>query len=141
MTRSPGWRAALRIARRDALRARGRSALIVAMIALPILSMSTIDVLARTGELDPDERITRQIGAADARIDLQPDMPIQQSPGSQGWSSPDPQQKAVDPTRDPRPFLPPGTRLLAVTWGDAATIKTAADWRGSSSRTSITATP
>jgi putative ABC transport system permease protein len=65
---SPGWLAALRIARRDAVRARGRSALIIAMIAVPVLAMTAIAVLARSAQLDTDERIARSIGAADAVV-------------------------------------------------------------------------
>ena len=64
-----GWRPALRMARRDARRARGRSALIVAMIALPVLGMTVVDVLLRTGQLDPDERVAFKIGATQARLE------------------------------------------------------------------------
>ena len=52
----------LRIARRDALRARGRSALIVAMVALPVLGVSFIDVMIRTGDVDAAERVSRELG-------------------------------------------------------------------------------
>ncbi|WP_406284625.1 FtsX-like permease family protein [Embleya sp. NBC_00896] len=62
------WRAALRIARRDALRAKGRSALIVAMIAIPVLGMSAADVTFRSVQLDPDEMVSRELGRADARL-------------------------------------------------------------------------
>lgn len=60
------WRAVLRIARRDALRSRGRSALVIAMIALPVLGVTTVDVVARTFELSPEQQALRQIGQADA---------------------------------------------------------------------------
>ena len=46
--------AVLRIARRDARRARGRSLLVVAMIALPVLGVTAADVVARTYELSPE---------------------------------------------------------------------------------------
>ncbi|MFE3201292.1 FtsX-like permease family protein [Embleya sp. NPDC059237] len=62
------WRACLRIARRDALRAKGRSALIVAMIAIPVLGMSAADVTWRSAQLDTDELISRTLGQADARV-------------------------------------------------------------------------
>ena len=52
------WRAALRIARRDALRATGRSALIVAMIALPVVGVTGADIVARSTQLSPQERAT-----------------------------------------------------------------------------------
>ncbi|MEU0934864.1 FtsX-like permease family protein [Embleya sp. NPDC005971] len=62
------WRATLRIARRDALRAKGRSALIVAMIAVPVLGMSAADVTWRSVQLDTDEVISRSMGRADALV-------------------------------------------------------------------------
>jgi putative ABC transport system permease protein len=60
--------ASLRIARRDALRHKARSALIVAMIALPVLGLSAADVLARTMQLSADQRVTRDIGQADVGL-------------------------------------------------------------------------
>ncbi|WP_406059997.1 FtsX-like permease family protein [Streptomyces sp. NBC_01077] len=62
------WRAAIRIARRDAWRSKGRSALVLAMIALPILGVSALDLTFRSSELSPAERADRTIGAADARF-------------------------------------------------------------------------
>lgn len=61
-----GWRPALLIAGRTAWRHRGRTALIVTLIALPVLAMSFIAVFFRTVELPADERATRLMGAADA---------------------------------------------------------------------------
>jgi putative ABC transport system permease protein len=58
--------AVLRIARRDARRARGRSLLVVAMIALPVLGVTAVDVVARTYELSPEQRAPREFGRADA---------------------------------------------------------------------------
>ncbi len=43
-----GWAPALRVARREALRARGRSALVLAMIALPVLGVTAADVVIQT---------------------------------------------------------------------------------------------
>ncbi|MGW4891195.1 FtsX-like permease family protein [Kitasatospora sp. NPDC004240] len=62
------WRVALRIARRDALRAKGRSALVVAMVALPVLGVAGADIFYRSGELDADEKVVRTMGRADAEI-------------------------------------------------------------------------
>jgi putative ABC transport system permease protein len=63
------WLTALRIARREARRARGRSTLVVAMIALPVLFLSftavTYDMLTLTGA----EKADRRMGTADARIE------------------------------------------------------------------------
>ncbi|MDX2562478.1 ABC transporter permease [Streptomyces sp. TX20-6-3] len=62
------WRAAIRIARRDAWRSKGRSALVLAMIALPILGVSALDLTFRSSQLSPAERADRMIGAADAQF-------------------------------------------------------------------------
>ncbi|MFF1507057.1 FtsX-like permease family protein [Streptomyces sp. NPDC058326] len=62
------WRAAIRIARRDAWRSKGRSALVLAMIALPILGVSALDLTFRSSELSPAEQADRSMGAADARF-------------------------------------------------------------------------
>ncbi|MCF3964402.1 FtsX-like permease family protein [Streptomyces fuscigenes] len=78
------WRVALRIARRDAWRFKGRSFLVLAMIALPILGVSALDLTLRSSELTPSETLTRDIGAADARVkDLDlAGVPILQDPAS-----------------------------------------------------------
>ncbi|SHL60379.1 FtsX-like permease family protein [Actinacidiphila paucisporea] len=62
------WRAAIRIARRDAMRFKGRSLLVLAMIALPIMGVSAVDVTIRSSQLTTAETATRELGAADARI-------------------------------------------------------------------------
>ncbi|MFE0699380.1 FtsX-like permease family protein [Streptomyces sp. NPDC058872] len=62
------WRAAIRIARRDAWRSKGRSALVLAMIALPILGVSALDLTYRSSQLSPVERAERMMGTADARF-------------------------------------------------------------------------
>ncbi|GAA3488480.1 ABC transporter permease [Streptomyces cremeus] len=62
------WLAAIRIARRDAWRSKGRSILVLAMIAVPILGVSAIDVTLRSAELTPDQKLTREMGAADALL-------------------------------------------------------------------------
>lgn len=63
-----GWLAALRIARREARRAKGRSALVVAMIAVPVLCLSFAAVTYDMFTLTTAERLTRDLGAADARV-------------------------------------------------------------------------
>ncbi|WP_049569887.1 FtsX-like permease family protein [Streptomyces sp. SBT349] len=115
------WRLALRVARRDALRAKGRSALVVAMIALPILGVTAADVAFRSGELSREEEYTRLMGRADAWFEPQTGgQPVQQAParGYAHWT-PD---GAWEDARD-RPVgetaaaleeaLPPGTEVLA----------------------------
>jgi putative ABC transport system permease protein len=68
VTSAPAALAALRIARRDAWRHKARSALVVLMIALPVLGLTSADVLARTYQLSPTQKLDRQIGQADAAL-------------------------------------------------------------------------
>lgn len=62
------WRVAIRIARRDAWRNKGRSLMVLAMIALPIVGVSAADVTIRSSQLTAEQKITRDMGAADARL-------------------------------------------------------------------------
>lgn len=75
-----GWLAALRIARRDARRARGRSALIIALIGLPVLASTVVVVSAASFRLTTVQEIDRAIGAADAMVTWELDAPVVQSP-------------------------------------------------------------
>ena len=68
MNRWSGTRAALRIARGDALRHKARSVLVVVMIALPVLALTGADVLARTMQLSTAEKVNRILGRADVEL-------------------------------------------------------------------------
>ncbi|MFF4820799.1 FtsX-like permease family protein [Kitasatospora sp. NPDC001309] len=126
------WRLALRIARRDALRAKGRSALVVAMVALPVLGVTGADVFFRSATLEPSERVVRTMGRADAHLEM-PDRgaSILQAPdpGDQSYRVLSPkyetkdgaapqytpaQQRARDtePARLAQQLLPPGSTLV-----------------------------
>jgi putative ABC transport system permease protein len=58
------WRTALRIAAREARRARGRTALTVALIATPVLWLSFAAMTVDLFELSPDQAATRAMGQA-----------------------------------------------------------------------------
>ncbi|MGA5817848.1 FtsX-like permease family protein [Kitasatospora sp. NPDC094028] len=118
------WRVPLRIARRDALRAKGRSALIVAMIALPVLGVTGADLVHRSGELTPAERVERVVGGADALVTgLAPGRAVEQAPLAEDGafvtpSKPDEQPTAeqikaasTDPAALVSSLLPPGSVL------------------------------
>ncbi|MET8054321.1 FtsX-like permease family protein [Streptosporangium sp. NPDC005286] len=60
--------AALRISRRDALRAGGRSALIMLMIGLPVLVITGFLTLVETADINPREGLGAELGTADALI-------------------------------------------------------------------------
>lgn len=94
----PGWRAAFRIARRDAARAKGRSALVVAMIALPVLGVTAADLTYRSALPTKAEELTAELGSADARFtatSMGP-MKLQQMPDGISWNP-------ADDTADPTP--------------------------------------
>src|SRR5665647_3173556 len=63
-----GWRVAIRIARRDARRYKWRSALIVAMVGLPVLLLTGGITLMATTDVSMAESVPRVMGSAQARI-------------------------------------------------------------------------
>ncbi|SBV27302.1 ABC transporter permease [Micromonospora krabiensis] len=79
------WRAALRIARREARRARGRTALVLAMITLPVLALSFLAASYDMAKLTREERIDRQLGAADAVLRWTGDVPVVQDRWGESW--------------------------------------------------------
>ncbi|MFD0261720.1 FtsX-like permease family protein [Kitasatospora indigofera] len=123
------WRAALRIARRDALRAKGRSALIIAMIALPVVGVTAADVVARSSVLTPQESATRLMGGADAYLStVRAGWRLEQAPDPDpattlvlSQNGPKPVPTEEETARSARPLgqllkeaLPAGARLLPV---------------------------
>ncbi|BFV57423.1 hypothetical protein KCMC57_up25270 [Kitasatospora sp. CMC57] len=97
--RLSAWRVALRIARRDALRAKGRSALVIAMIALPVLGVAGVDVIFRSAQLEPAQRIARTMGEADATVSGQgPGLNVSQAPDPDQGSTSSPAKKGSRPT-------------------------------------------
>ncbi|MFF2628166.1 FtsX-like permease family protein [Kitasatospora griseola] len=138
--RLTAWRAALRIARRDAMRAKGRSALVVAMIGLPILGVAGVDVVARSAQLEPGEKVARVMGTADARIGVgqrgdivlqapNPDDETQTgAPGPDGKpraKTPEEQRSAsTEPVDLIKELLPAGTKLVPMPAGPRTTVTT-----------------
>lgn len=120
--RWPRLGAALRLARRDASHARGRSVLVVAMIGLPVLGLTIADVLARTAQLSPAEALTRELGAADAALLYAGSGPILQDPSGHNTASVDPESQPSQPVQAPETellrVLPAGTRLLGDSGGE-----------------------
>ncbi|MBB2913880.1 putative ABC transport system permease protein [Streptosporangium becharense] len=110
--------AALRISRRAALRARGRTALIVTMIALPVLVITVLLTLRETVDISPREGLTAQIGAADLRVwtTWSPGAVTQDVEGNLSWNDP-------GPLRGPRTageimgLLGPGARIIPANDG------------------------
>lgn len=124
MRRWRSWRPALRIARREALRARGRSILVLVMIGLPVLAIVALDTVARTASVSAVEGLDSRLGSADALVlddgyagpvDQTPDLTAVASGGGE-----------LGPTATPwttasvRALLGPGSRLLPLYEGSVA---------------------
>ena len=62
------WRIALRLGRRDVVRHKGRSALIVIMVALPVALLVAGNLLYSTQDLPAVEKLDYSLGRAQARI-------------------------------------------------------------------------
>ncbi|MFD4373609.1 FtsX-like permease family protein [Streptomyces sp. NPDC058486] len=117
------WRAAIRIARRDAWRAKGRSALVLAMIALPILGVSAADLTIRSSELSVGEKLERSLGAADASFS-DPGFGGQalfQTPAGDNFAPAKEDDTSPWPSgsTDPRKAIPAGARWITDTQGGA----------------------
>lgn len=79
------WRTALRISRRETSRAKGRSALVVAMIAVPVCGLGYVAACYDMFTLTPGEKATRMLGAADAIIRPVLSGPIAQDATGNDW--------------------------------------------------------
>jgi putative ABC transport system permease protein len=126
-----GWRAALRVARREARRARGRSALVLAMIMLPVAALAFIAVAQDSFTLTPNERAERLMGTAQALVLWPQDGPVQQDPahldffGSSG-AAPRTNERAGPPSTERLlAELPPGTTAIGDQTGTLAVRTTA----------------
>lgn len=80
-----GWRVLLRLAWRDVLRNKARSALILVMIALPVLGVTAAHVVISTADVNTVEGLDRRIGTSDALLEVQPG-------GGQVYQGADPHQ-------------------------------------------------
>jgi putative ABC transport system permease protein len=113
-----GWRTALRIARREARRARGRSLLVVAMIMLPVAALSFAAVYTDTFTLSPVERAERLMGAGQAVLAWPFDAPVHQDPtdldafGSPGAAPPSAEPAPPPTAKELLALLPPGSRVI-----------------------------
>src|SRR3954451_23778356 len=62
-----GWGPALRIARRSVKRDLGRTALVVALVGVPVGAAAMVDVVARTLS-SPERQAQRDMGSADLTV-------------------------------------------------------------------------
>ncbi|TXK18710.1 hypothetical protein [Homoserinibacter sp. GY 40078] len=131
-------RIAARIAARTARRHPGRSALIVALVALPTAGLAGAGVVVTSSVPTTDERLTYTLGQTEALVSVvsPPDPTLDQAP-TEAWSymrDTDANGMATgfdenDPFLDPADVLPRGTRLLTIT-ESAATVRTEAGIAG-----------
>ncbi|GIJ38024.1 ABC transporter permease [Micromonospora andamanensis] len=110
------WRAALRIARREAKRARGRTTLVLAMIILPVLALSFIAVSVDMARLTPAERMDRRLGSADAELQVVGRTPVEQNADGSGWTSGSDDRPLTAPVTADHvaALLPEGSRVLPI---------------------------
>lgn len=116
MSRGTSWRLALRLARRDALRNRGRSILVLVMIALPVLAVTAADVVIQTQDVTAVESLDRDLGSAEALVAVaNGGAPVLQAIQPSFWV----------PASDPSDAegVPPTERELAAALGGARLLE------------------
>ncbi|MFD3685546.1 FtsX-like permease family protein [Nocardiopsis sp. NPDC058631] len=115
------WRAALRLARRDALRHRGSTLLVAVVIALVVGGALAADVLLRSSTPSPETFNRMMLGeAAQARITWQMPGVVTQSPREDVvLASSDSQEKPSRDVYEDRllALLPPGSELVGAASG------------------------
>lgn len=106
-----GWGPPLRIARRELLRAKARTLLVLLMVLVPVTAVVALSTLLRTSEIDVAEGLPRNLGEASARIEVTTGR-VQQDPllRSSGQFDSQPLPTAADLLAE----LPAGSRLLEV---------------------------
>ncbi|HKD98275.1 MAG TPA: ABC transporter permease [Micromonosporaceae bacterium] len=118
------WWVALRLARREIRRARGRTALVVAMIGLPVLALSFLAATVDMYNLTPAEKVGRTLGAADGRLQWVSHEAIDQGIRSAADLGTNFVDQVTDRTgADILALLPPGSRV-AEEWSAARAVRT-----------------
>ncbi|MDG6105231.1 FtsX-like permease family protein [Dactylosporangium aurantiacum] len=108
------WLVPLRIARREARRAKGRTTLVLALILLPVLGLSFAAVTYDMFTLTPAERLDRELGRFEGSVRWQFGGPVTQD--AEGYSVMSP-GRAEPPTPSAEgllALLPAGSRVALV---------------------------
>ncbi len=79
-SRMGAWRPALRIARRDVLKAKGRSALVAVMVGVPVMLVTCFTAVYATDQVSAVESIPSRLGATAAELSVYADQPVWQDP-------------------------------------------------------------
>jgi putative ABC transport system permease protein len=120
-----GWRLALRIAWREAKRAKGRTAMVLAMITLPVAALAFAAAGYDLFTLTPGEQADRLMGTGRAVVVWPYDTPVQQRPDQLVPFTAVAAHTIADPTTDRLlSLLPPGSRAIPKVSG-ALTVHTA----------------
>ena len=128
------WRLPLRLARRDAVRHRARSVLVLAMIALPVLAVTAADVLIQTASVSGPETVDRRIGAAEALVSVtEGGMRVAQPPDPDECCLSFTGDEAATPTAEQISSLLDGARLLELRRGQV-------DFKTTKGQTTVEAT-
>ncbi|GAA2573530.1 ABC transporter permease, partial [Actinomadura fulvescens] len=127
--RGAGYGVALRIARRDALRSKGRTILVLCMIGLPVMAIVALSVLFKTGEWSARESLPYDLGRADARFTGVARSPVTQNPadttfGGAGMDEAPKPWSTEEMTRQVRAKYGPDAKVLPYVVGKAAGIRT-----------------
>ncbi|WP_239451755.1 hypothetical protein [Frondihabitans sp. PAMC 28766] len=119
---------AWRMARRMALQSAGRSALVVVLIAIPILGLAGMDTIEASHVATPIETATIELGHTQAIVQVvsPPDPKLRQDPFNRLFydSGSGSGGTATDALRTPAEVLPAGTRILP-TFPSTAVVRTA----------------
>lgn len=79
-SRMAAWRPALRIARRDVMCAKGRSALVAVMVGVPVALVTCLASVYATNDVSDVESIPFRLGAMAAELQVAGDGPVWQDP-------------------------------------------------------------
>ncbi|MBE1534655.1 FtsX-like permease family protein [Actinomadura algeriensis] len=112
-------RVALRIAWRDALRAKGRTALIMCMVGLPVAAIVALGTVWQTSEWSPREALPYELGTADARLTGDMHAPLRQNPLHPDFVALD---GATDPAEDENWTTAEITRRVTAAYGADARV-------------------
>ena len=123
-----GILASLRIARRDILRHRLRSILIIALVALPIAALAFAAVVYRSSAGVPADRADAELGRVqDGGADAWIAAPVgagrawqdnPELPDSFGWEGGGDEAGGRRPAQEVRALLPPGVALTPFSWAN-----------------------
>jgi putative ABC transport system permease protein len=115
-----GWRTALRIARRELRRSKGRSALVVALIGLPVCGVSFAAVSYDSSRVTVAQQVDRELGAADATVRWEWDGPVGQRPDVWSFAHAGDVPRRTDPVtaEDLRTVLPANSRVVPHVTGE-----------------------